>query len=40
MLTTFAQILAPMFGYYIYIGGGVLSLVIIVLVVLFFFRRA
>ena len=35
MFTTFT----PLLGDYIYIGGGVLTLVIIVLVVLLFFRR-
>lgn len=39
MLTTFAQTLNPVFGYYIYIGGGVLTLVVIILLVLFLFRR-
>ena len=36
MFTTLTPILAD----YIYIGGGVLTLVIIVLVILFVFRRA
>jgi hypothetical protein len=40
MLANFAQTLAPIFGYYIYIGGGVLTLVLIILVVLFVLRRA
>ena len=39
MLTNFLQTLTPIFGYYIYIGGGLLTLVIIVLVVLFLLRR-
>ena len=39
MFTTFANTLTPVFGDYIYIGGGVLTLVIIVLVVLFLVRR-
>jgi hypothetical protein len=40
MLTNFVQTLTPIFGYYIYIGGGVLTLVLIILVVLFVLRRA
>ena len=39
MFTTFASIITPILGAYIYIGGGVLTLVIIVLVVLFLVRR-
>ena len=39
MFTTFANTLSPVFGSYIYIGGGFLTLVIIVLVVLFLVRR-
>lgn len=39
MLTTFAQTLTPVFGYYIYIGGGVLTLVLIIVVILFLVRR-
>lgn len=39
MLTTFANILTPIFGDYIYVGGGVVTLVIIILVVLFLVRR-
>jgi hypothetical protein len=40
MLTNFVQSFTPIFGYYIYIGGGVLTLVLIILVVLFVLRRA
>ena len=40
MLTNFVQTLTPIFGDYIYIGGGVLTLVLIILVVLFVLRRA
>jgi hypothetical protein len=40
MLTNFVQNFTPIFGDYIYIGGGVLTLVIIILVVLFVLRRA
>jgi hypothetical protein len=40
MFTTFANAIAPIFGDYVYIGGGFLTLVIIVLVVLFLVRRA
>ena len=39
MFTTFANTFAPVFGDYIYVGGGVVTLVIIVLVVLFLVRR-
>jgi hypothetical protein len=39
MLTTFAEILTPVFADYLYIGGGALTLVIVILVVLFLFRR-
>jgi hypothetical protein len=39
MFTTFANNLNPIFGEYIYVGGGVLTLVLVVLVVLFLLRR-
>lgn len=39
MLTNFMQNLTPVFGYYIYIGGGFLTLVLIILVILFLVRR-
>ena len=39
MLTALANTLTPLFGSYVYIGGGFLTLVIIVVVVLFLLRR-
>ena len=39
MFTTFANTLAPVFGDYIYVGGGLLTLVVVVLLVLFVVRR-
>ena len=39
MFTTFASIITPILGAYIYIGGGVLTLVLIILVVVFVARR-
>ena len=39
MFTTHASIITPILGDYIYVGGGVVTLVIIVLVVLFLVRR-
>jgi len=39
MFTTLASIITPILGDYIYVGGGVVTLVIIVLVVLFLVRR-
>jgi hypothetical protein len=39
MFPTFANTLTPIFAAYIYIGGGLLTLVVIVLVVLFLVRR-
>lgn len=39
MFTTFAHALAPLFGQYLYIGGGFLTLVVVILVVLFLLRR-
>lgn len=39
MFTNFTNALAPIFADYVYIGGGVLTLVVIVLVVLVVFRR-
>jgi hypothetical protein len=39
MFTTFTNAFTPIFADYIYVGGGVLTLVLIVLVVLFLFRR-
>ena len=39
MLTTFAAILTPVLADYVYIGGGVLTLVIVILLLLFLFRR-
>ena len=40
MLTTFVNTLAPVFGDYIYLGGGLVTLVVVVLLVLFVLRRA
>ena len=40
MSTTLANIISPLLGNYVYIGGGTLTLVIVVLLVLFFLRRA
>ena len=39
MLATFSNTLIPIFGDYIYVGGGLLTLVIIVLLVLYVARR-
>ena len=39
MFTTFAQAITPIFGDYIYVGGGLLTLVVIVLLVLLVARR-
>ena len=39
MFTHFANTLTPIFGEYIYVGGGLLTLVIIVLLVVFLVRR-
>ena len=39
MFTTFANTIAPIFGDYVYVGGGLLTLVVIVLLVLFVARR-
>jgi hypothetical protein len=39
MFTTFANTIAPVFGDYIYVGGGLLTLVVIVLLVLYVARR-
>ncbi|MHB1035250.1 MAG: hypothetical protein ACYC35_19355 [Pirellulales bacterium] len=39
MVTTLANTLSPVLGDYIYIGGGLVTLVVIVLVVLFLVRR-
>ena len=39
MFTTFANTLTPLFGNYIYVGGGLLTLVVIILVVVFVARR-
>jgi hypothetical protein len=39
MFTTFANTLAPVFGDYIYVGGGLLTLVVIVLLVMLLARR-
>lgn len=40
MLTTFVNTLIPVFGDYIYLGGGLVTLVVVVLLVLFVLRRA
>ena len=40
VLTTIATTITPLLGEYIYVGGGLLTLVIIVLVVMFVLRRA
>lgn len=37
--TTFANSISPLLGDYLYIGGGVLTLIIIVLIILFLVRR-
>ena len=39
MLATFSNTLIPIFGDYIYVGGGLLTLVLVVLVILFLVRR-
>jgi hypothetical protein len=39
MFTTFANTLTPIFGDYIYVGGGLLTLIVIILLVLFVARR-
>ena len=39
MATTLANTLSPVLGDYLYIGGGLVTLVVIVLVVLFLVRR-
>ena len=39
MLATYANTLIPIFGDYIYVGGGLLTLVLVVLVILFLIRR-
>ena len=39
MFTSFANSLSPIFGDYIYVGGGLLTLVIVVVLVLFLVRR-
>jgi hypothetical protein len=39
MLTTLADTL-PMLGDYLYIGGGLITLIVIVLLVMLFMRRA
>jgi hypothetical protein len=39
MSTTFADAVTPVFGSYIYVGGGLLTLVVVVLVIVFLARR-
>ena len=39
MFTDFTNTLTPLFGDYIYVGGGLLTLVVVILVVLFVARR-
>ena len=39
MFATFTNTLTPLFGDYIYVGGGLLTLVVIVLLVLLVARR-
>ena len=39
MFTSFANTIAPIFGDYVYVGGGLLTLVVVILVVLFVARR-
>jgi hypothetical protein len=39
MLANFANNLTPVFGDYIYIGSGLLTLVVVVLLILFLARR-
>jgi hypothetical protein len=39
MFTNPANTIAPIFGDYIYVGGGLLTLVVVVLVVVFVARR-
>ena len=39
MFATFTNTLTPLFGDYIYVGGGLLTLVLIVVLVLFLVRR-
>ena len=40
MSTTFASVFTPLLGDYVYVGGGVVTLVLVILVVLFLLRRA
>ena len=39
MFTSFANTLSPIFGDYIYVGGGLLTLIVVILLVLFVARR-
>lgn len=39
MFTSLANTFTPLFGDYIYVGGGVLTLVVVVLLVLLVVRR-
>ena len=39
MLANFTNALIPIFGDYIYVGGGLLTLILVVLVILFLVRR-
>ena len=39
MLTTFTNSITPIFGEYLYVGGGLLTLIVIVVLVLFLVRR-
>ena len=40
MVATFANLFTPVLGEYIYIGGGLVTLVVIILIVMFVARRA
>ena len=39
MLTSFTNSITPLFGEYLYVGGGLLTLIVIVLLVVFLVRR-
>ena len=39
MLTAFANSITPIFGDYIYVGSGLLTLIVIVVLVVFLVRR-
>jgi hypothetical protein len=39
MFTSFVNTFSPIFGDYVYIGGGLLTLIVVILLVLFLARR-